>query len=199
MNEIQIRYYQNNRERILKNQRDERQKRARKGKTEEEIKILDYRLKIIRENRNRKESIREERSFYNNIVKRDINISLLKNKPNITAKEACIAVSCEPAQKYLKYILESNPTLKFNHSKEELKRRVIQIEKKAFEKNITIIPKTAVALILYYSSYYPQSKIAQICGTTSVSMRNYVKKIFADLEIFRKFRINNNEEAKEGK
>lgn len=198
MHETQIRYYQNNREKILKDQRkNNRRKRARKGKTEEEIKKMDYLAEARMERRKEKESIKKNRSFYNEIIKRDVNISLLKNKTNITAKEACIAVSCEPAQKYLDYILESNPTLKFKFSKEELRKRVIQLEKKAFENNKMIVPRIAIAIVLYHSSYYTQSKIAKICGTTSVTMRTYTKKIFADLEFFRKFRINNNEEVKE--
>ncbi len=199
MHETKIRYYQNNRERILKDQRKNRRKYARKGKTEEEIKQMDYRSSVRTERREEKESIKKNRSFYNEIIKRDVNISLLKNMTNITAKEACIAVSCEPAQKYLDYILESNPTLKFKFSKEELRKRVIQLEKKAFENNKMIVPRIAIAIVLYHSSYYTQSKIAKICGTTSVTMRTYTKKIFTDLDFFRKFRINNNEEVKEGK
>lgn len=92
------------------------------------------------ENRKRKQSIKKKRHLYNEIVKRDINISILRNKQNITAREACIAVSCKPAQNYLTHILETNLNLKLNFSNDELKRRIVLIEKRAFKLNKTILP-----------------------------------------------------------
>lgn len=154
---------------------EKRNKRVREGKTPAEIKIMDYHLAVIRERRKYNESIRNKRSFYNQIVKRDINISLLKNKQTITSKAACIAIQCKPAQNYLDYILETNPTLKFHFSKDELKKKIISIEKIAYNIKKIILPKVAVAIVLYYFSLYTQKKISKICGITSVTMRTYIK------------------------
>ena len=188
------RYYGDHAEERRKYQRERRRTRARKGKTEEEIKEIDERQKHLTARKKEKEHIRNERSFYNKIVKRDINISLLKNKQNITAKEACIAVSCEPAQNYLNYILETNPGLKLNFSKEELKKRLLMLEKRAFKECKIIIPKVAVALVLYRSSYHTQSKIAQICGTTPETIRNYLKKIKSVLKYIKRSEVENESE-----
>lgn len=105
--------------------------------------------------------------------KRKANIKNLDIK-NITSKDACIALSCNPAQELLKSIYED---YKYIFSYDRAHKVLIEIEKRLHRINKVVKTQTKVATAIYASSRICRTSCAEMLGITYVNINNLMKMV----------------------
>jgi hypothetical protein len=94
-------------------------------------------------------------------------LQALKNENNhpTNSAQACKMIQCQPAQSLLKDIIEKH---EIPYKYELLRPILIQLERYAHKRLITIIPRIMIGLVLFFGTTYTKVEIHKICHAGNV-------------------------------
>jgi hypothetical protein len=117
----------------------------------------------------------------------EIRKANIENLKVVSAKTACQAVSCKPAQEFLEKVCEKHKEVE--EYKENIKKGIIRLEKRIYEFNLhadsriwykrPFYPqvKNIVGLTIYLLTPFTQKECYNFTNITSPTIREYSKKL----------------------